>query len=191
LAEYIPAVRKLARQGDHITFPPIADIQRAFHILSKPVVAGYPPFTKAEVRVIAAYRAYLKVGGFEFVWPSIVAGDWTAWLLAIHEAAELQAFADLDANPFVYTVWERNWQEPHIRAVLAELRYLRGWAQQMGIETSENALEATNPIRGLLQDDHLDFMQVLEARTGWSAAAENESQTARRFWQEIRSGNNP
>lgn len=114
-----------------------------------------------------------------------------AWFLAIHEAAELQAFAEREINPFDFTMWERTWQEPHFQAVRAELEYLRAWARQAGSDTSEIALETVNPIRGLLVNNHSSFVERVRIRENWSHPTETELQSALQFWQQIRSERNP
>src|SRR5438045_3426698 len=79
---------------------PADDLGSAERVLAASPVSGREPFSIAEVRLVGAYRLRVARGGYEFVWPTIVAGEPEAWIYAVHEAAELQAFADLNANPF-------------------------------------------------------------------------------------------
>jgi hypothetical protein len=113
-----------------------------------------------------------------------------AWTIAIHEAKELQAFADRRVNPFDWQAWQTNFQEAHLQALVFELQYLREWARQEGQEIPELALEIENPLRRMSQD-HLTFVQLLQSRNGWASPSDQEKQEARPFWQNLQQGGVP
>jgi hypothetical protein len=190
MLQYIPDADKLMPFLANMVSCHEEGIQAAMKRLSHSPVVGYEPFTEQEVRLIAAYRATLTLGGYDFVWPGIVAGGWEAWIYAIHEAVELEVFATLNVNPFDFDEWKRNWSEPHRVAVLYELRFLQDWAMQSGFKTTEIAIETENPIRGILVHEHRNFIGSLREHTAWLPPSFEELQTARQFWQFIRQEGN-
>jgi hypothetical protein len=184
---YIPAAGTLLYQIGHIVMPDDHELQTALGVLSQSPVVGYAQFTEVEIRLLGAYRAFVsQAGGYESVWSSIVEGDWNAWIYAVHEAAELQAFADRSINPFDSATWHSNWQEPHLKGVLAELQFLTDWALQEGWAAPPLAIERENPERKQYPTSHARLIDRLQQRQQWLAPTPAECETATRFWQTIR-----
>lgn len=190
MAVYIRAVDVLSRQIGRTILPPDREIEATLHALSGSPVVGYEPFTEAEVRLIAAYRSKMARGSYDAVWRGLVGNAPEAWAYAIHEAAELQALADLGLNPFDTTLQQESFEEAHLRAVIRELFYLKDWSRQAAIETSELAIEIENPLRKLF-GSQARLVRLLQSRQGWQQPTASERQAARRFWQRILTGEIP
>ena len=190
-AEYIVAVDILTQQAASILKPAESEIQASIHTLSQNPVAGFPEFTEAEVRLIGVYRAHLSRGAsYDPVWRAIVLDAPEAWAIAVHEATELQAFADRQANPFDWQAWQSYFEEAHLQALVFELQYLCEWARQDGQEIPELALEMENPFRQMSRD-HRKFVELLQSRHGWASPSDQEKQEARSFWQNLLQGGMP
>jgi hypothetical protein len=190
-AEYIAAVDVLTQQAVSITQPAEFEIQAAIRTLSQNPVLVFPRFTESEVRLIGAYRAHLSRGAsYDPVWRAIVQDAPEAWTIAVHEATELQAFADRQANPFDWQAWQTYFEEAHLQALVFELQYLREWARQDGQEIPELALEMENPFRQMSRD-HRKFVGLLQSRYGWASPSDQEKQEARSFWQNLLQGGMP
>ena len=92
MTEYIGS---LGQQMAHLAqvMPSVAELLEAERVLSQSPVPGYRGFTADEVRTLAAYRCQFAAGVNDGVWAAIVQNRPEAWLYAIHEAAEIEAFA--------------------------------------------------------------------------------------------------
>jgi hypothetical protein len=110
-------------------------------------------------------------------WEAIVTGEWNAWPIAVHEAAELHAFMEIGVNPFDHLQFGRNLETAHFRAVLTELRFLCEWARSLGMEASELAIEAENPMRKPMRS-HAGLLQRLQTDTGQPYPAQAELDSA-------------
>lgn len=191
MADYIQAVGRLSLQARTVVALPETEIEAALGFLSYSPVAGYPAFIEEEVRLVAAYRAAVTAAGsYDFVWRSIAAGDSEGWIYAVHEAAELQTFADMGVNPFDATQRSLYFEEAHKRATLVELRYLRDWSRDLNLNTSELALEMENPIRGT-SHTQAQWIDSLQSEQNWPAPTDVELQEARQFWQHVLRGKTP
>lgn len=192
LAVYITAWRKLLPLTKGLIVPPNSEIRAACSILSNSPVAGYPRFIPTEVRLLGIYRETLNPrslsGRMDDVWIDIVQNEWYAWLYAVHEAGELQAFAEIDVNPFDLSMWKSHWKVPHLRATVGELRFLRGWSRRLGIDVPELAIESEHLLRKGYAS-HVQFIRDLQADQYWSASTSSELEAARQFWQQIKRGN--
>ncbi len=184
MSAYIQAVETLQVQASGIAGVSEADVQAASVFLSRCPVTGYTAFATEEVRLVAAYRAAASRGAYDTVWRSLTAGYAEGWAYAVHEAAELQAFAEAGINPFDAVQRDRYLPEAHLRATAAELRFLNSWAQQQHLRTSEFALEWENPVRGA-SIRHAAFLSALQARWNYVNPPEQERKAARQFWQQI------
>jgi hypothetical protein len=179
-------VNTLLNHIGHIALPDDHELQAALGVLAQSPVVGYVSFTEAEVRLLGAYRAFVsQTGGYESVWSSIVGGDWNAWIYAVHEAAELEALAEMGFNPFDSPTWNSNWQEAHLNAVLEELRFLTQWAAQEGWEAPPLAIERENPERKQYPASHARLIDWLQQSQQWSVPTPAECETASQFWQTI------
>ncbi len=127
---YIQAVDVLLDQARGIAGFSAADMQAAVAFLSRSPVVGYAAFGVEEVRLIAAYRAASSRGAYDSIWRSLVAGYPEGWTYAVHEATELQVFADAVVNPFDAVQRDRHLPEAHLIATAAELRFLYARAGQ-------------------------------------------------------------
>jgi hypothetical protein len=187
MATYIVAVDIVA-QFAMDDLPP-DELIAATKALSHPPVSGYAAFDVNEVRLIGQYRLAVSAeGGYETVWPSIVRGLPEAWVYAVHEAAEIQAFADLGVNPFAPDEFMVYLEEAHIRATLAELRFLKDWSKQSNLEASELAIEVANLERAQFKAGHARLLNELRGRQGWSLPTAREIEIAAEFWRLLRAG---
>jgi hypothetical protein len=159
-------------------------MQAVIRFLADSPVAGYAGFTEEEVRLVAAYMAAVSPGGYNFFWRSIILGYTEAWAYAVHEAAELQAFADMGINPFDSAQRDAHLEEAHLDAVVAELRFLRAWAMHLQIDAPELAIEMENPVRKQSYH-HANLLRALQARMGYPDPMATERRRARQFWQQI------
>jgi hypothetical protein len=138
---------------------------------------------------MAAYRAQLsKTGGYDFIWPAIVLGEPLAWVYAVHEAAELQAFADLGVNPFDRAQFAEYLPEAHLRATVAELRYLRYWARQEGLDAPELTFAMENPVLKAYPDSQARWIGLLQSHENWPPPTYRERRKAAQFWQRVLRG---
>ena len=186
---YIEAVDKLLRQSRHITGPSEDETQTVLHILARSPVDTYAPFTRDEVRLIGRYRYSLDKQ--DRLWEILVKGSPETWLTAVHEAAELNAFCQRNANPFLFRTWDANLPEAHLQAVAVELQFLKAWANQLAMELSESAIEKTNPIRKQFAHQHQRVFAQLALRMNWNEPDEAEMRTAEQFWRRILSEERP
>ncbi len=187
MGSYIRSVQRLTRQARRVVIPPEESIQAALRVLARSPVIKYPPFMEAEVRLLGAYRAQQPYGIYDPLWQDITNGLPEAWIYAVHEAAEMQAFADMGVNPFVADTFRRNLEEAHLQAAAIEIQYLQDWAQQIGHHLPELALETENPIRKQFSG-HLKLLTELKARLNWPDPTDSELTTARQFWTHILRG---
>ncbi len=191
MAYYVTAEQALLLLAQGIFVPPDEEVEQAKRVLEISPAVGYPAFAEGEVRLIGVYREALSPrmlsGRIDEVWQAIVEDEFYAWLYAVHEAAELQEFANQAVNPFDRVQWNAHWKQPHLRAVLFELQYLRVWARQLGEEVPELALEMQHPIRGGY-GSHKLFVQDVQTQTGWLMPTLSELQAASQFWQQIKKG---
>ena len=181
---YIQAVDTLAAQAKGIAGFAEVDVQAAATFLARSLVVGYAAFDVEEVRLIAAYRAASSRGAYDAVWRSLVAGYPEGWTYAVHEAIELQAFANAGVNPFDAEQRNRYLPETHLIATAAELRFLYTWAEQQQFRVSEFALEWENPVRNT-STRHSAFLTALQARWGYPDPTPQEREAARQFWRQI------
>jgi hypothetical protein len=187
LADYIRDAEKLWTLASHALLPPELEIDSALRILSRNPVAGYAAFTEKEVRLIAAYR--VAVGGLADVfWQEIVIGGYMAWAFAVHEARELQAFAEEDLNPYDEAPRKVNLLRMHRAAMVFELQYIRAWARQLGFELPELALERRNPVRRCFSGQAQDI-EAIQSETGWPDPTLDELDRAEQFWTLVRQRN--
>ncbi len=107
----------------NVPFPDAHELQAAQDVLSLIPVVGYGTFTEAEVHAIGVYRLAVSQGAYDAVWRGIVGHAPEAWVYAVHEAAELQAFVDLTINPFDAIIRQLSLLEAHTHAVIVELQY--------------------------------------------------------------------
>ena|SRR5579872_351493 len=188
MGSYIRSVRWLSARSKRVASPPEMDVVAARHVLSHSPVGGYPSFTGTEVRLLALYRVASGGGLADSVWQSIVAARPEAWIYAIHEAIEMQAFTDIGADPFSKAEWRDHLPEAHLRATIYEVQFLRDWARQEGLDAPEVAIAMENPMRNVFPAQHRTLLATLQARQGWLWPTDGERRTAQRFWQAILRG---
>jgi hypothetical protein len=189
LPDYIRDAEKLGILARHALLPPLAEIRGAWRILARNPVAGYAAFTEKEVRLIAAYRVAL--GGLaDAFWQEIAIGGYMAWAFAIHEARELQAFAEEDLNPYAEAPRKANLLRIHRAAMVFELQYIQAWARQLGFELPELALERRNPVRRYFSGQVQDI-EAIQSETRWPDPTLNELDRAEQFWTLVRQGGQP
>jgi hypothetical protein len=140
--------------------------------------------TEIQVLLIGKYRLSYPLGVADPVWKAIYAGWPEAWIYAIHELAELQAFHDIGVNPFHLALRMENLSEAHLRAIIVELRFLQRWAIHLGMTAGELAIEAENPLRAWIRN-HQQLMIQLQSHTGWDAPTPEALVSARLFWQTV------
>ena len=184
MGAYIQAVAELSEWARNVSGFPEAEIQAAIAFLARCPVAGYPPYDEDEVRLVAAYLA--ESGGISYnqFWRGMVAGYAEAWSYAVHEAAELQAFADAGVNPFDAAQRRNSLKAAHLQATIVELRFLSKWARQRQFDTSEMAIELANPIRSQLSS-HRELAEELQAHQSYPAPTPEQLESARQFWRQI------
>lgn len=182
-AGYIGKARAIIQRA--LIKPTEEEVQRALQVLSSPPVAGYPPFRESEVRAIGAYRKTLS-GESDFAWKLIVEGDWTAWQVAVHEAAEIHAYeAILGIDWTDKAQRDAVMEDAHLYATIQELRFLVEWARQEGYDLPELAIEAENPLRKYTRQ-HAEWIQKLRDRYNLPDPTPAQKRMAARFWGKIR-----
>lgn len=186
MTDYITDLETLELQAARIPLPAMPEMQQAAEALVSSPVAGFRSFSSCEVQLVGQYRTFVSRGSLDVVWKGIVKGDWNAWLYAVHEASELQAFADLGVNPFDLDSFERDLSEAHLRATISELQYSRRWAAQIGLDLSEIAIEIVNPMRSLFPPAHRKLIHALQVREGWADPTAEQMQLGNEFWRSIR-----
>lgn len=188
---YIPDEAALTLLAWTTFTPPEPEIQAALVVLGRSPVTAFPPMNETETRLIAAYRETLNprllTGRMDDVWEAIADGEWYAWLYAVHETAELQEFASGATNPFDRQQWNTNWRNAHLRATLYELRYLRAWANQLGTDAPELALELRHPIRSGF-GAHARHVADLQLLAGFASPTVDELSAAALVWYKIKRG---
>jgi hypothetical protein len=185
---YIDAVSKLTQQSEAIASPPRRQLNAALRILFNNPVPGEPAFTALEVGLIGKYRITFATGLNDPIWQAIYSGHPEAWIYAIHEAAELQEFSKLGADPFVMEERTQNLYDAHLCATIFEIQYEQKWATHLGYFTSEMALEVENPLRNWIRH-HDRLLEAIQAQTGWHPATETEQIAAQMFWNALLKGN--
>jgi hypothetical protein len=184
---YISDPEKPTWWAQGVAEAPDVEIQAGLILLSYAPVSEYRGFTENEVRLVAKYRRTFPLGANDPVWKAIYTAQTEAWVYAIHESAELQAFADMEVNPFDVKLRIAYLAEAHLRATIAELHYLQIWAAQLKLTTSEMALEESNPLRNWTRQ-HRHQLIDLQIRTGWPQPTAAELQDALSFWRQILGG---
>ena len=71
--------------------------------------------------------------------------------------------------------------------MIFELHYLKHWAEQLGFDLSEMAIETDNPLRNWTLQHRLN-QKRLQTRTGWMDAEASKMQKAQEFWRRILGG---
>ena len=188
MASYITSVTRILEQAEPLVELSEPEVKDAIHTLSQSPVLGFPAFTPAEVSLLGIYRRFVSQGALDVVWQGMVAGDWNAWPYAIHEAAELQAFFDLEVDVFDCVEYGRMLWEAHVQATLVELQFLSTWAEQREWRTSKLALEMQNPMRKQFPFAHQKLLDALSEQEGWMPPTPAFLEDARAFWQAIRIG---
>jgi hypothetical protein len=168
--------------------PPESEIQTVVAFLSVCPVVGYLGFSEAEVRVIGAYRVRFSSAIHPAEpWRLMLAGEPFGWIMAVHEAVEVEAFLYKGLNPFDRTAWIANYHEPHRQATVRELDFAMTWAVQEGLNTSRVALYLENPIlrQTLLPHVHRAAVTSLRQQMGWNEPTASELTEAREFWRRM------
>jgi hypothetical protein len=80
-----------------------------------------------------------------FYWDVILAGGVRGYSLFLHEAVELQWYAERNVNPFDASQQIGPYSEAHSLALLVEHRFLQGVARAMGHDFSLRELIVCNP----------------------------------------------
>jgi hypothetical protein len=182
LAAYIGEPAALLRQASRVTMPNRTQLRDAARVLAQSPVQGQQGFTRQEVRVLAAYRSqFAAKTSADPIWEAIYQGQPEAWLYAVHEASEIEAFQAMGVNPFDWAQWRLHFLEAHEKEVIAENAFLLAWAKQLGYTTSEMALEMANPLRRPL----LGQLSRLQRRTGWPDPSVSELEQARQFFRRV------
>jgi hypothetical protein len=183
MTKYIANIETLVEEAPFGLIPPEVELHAASYVLSRCPIQMYPAFTEMEVRIVGCYRYSFSLS--DPVWKSIFAGSPEAWIFAVHEAAELNAFAQMGLSPFDKQQWLDGLGEAHLQATVVEVEFLKRWSEQSGLTLSELAIEAANPIRGQFTREHTLLIAKLARNYGWSLPAENEQEQARQWWLQI------
>ncbi len=186
---YIQALDILSTQARGLTNFSEEEILAAIAFLSRCPVLEYHAFTEQEVRLIAAYMKAASGHAYNAFWRSMVSGYPEAWTYAVHEAAELQAFAERSLNPFDAGQHNAYLAEAHLKATVQELVFLRAWAKQLQLRAPELAIEMENPIRSQ-SVRHKNFLETLRGYQQYPEPTLEELQIARQFWQRLTSEEN-
>ena len=182
MSDYIGSESQAIATGAHVQISASQVRQAELHLAARPV-QGYAAFSTAEIEVLAVYRFVLG-GGNDQIWAAIVAGKPEAWMYAIHEAAEIEAFtaAGIDfTNPQEI---KRDLSACHVIACIAEDRFLHTWASGLGYNTTEIALEIQNPIRRGYPS-HRFWITRIMATTGALWPDEDQEHEAQSFYKRI------
>jgi hypothetical protein len=196
-AAYIPAAAFLSSFTSAMLAPPISEVQTAEVVLSQSPVLSYSSFSTDEVEIIGKYREMLAPRALtnrtDDFWEAIVTDEWYAWLVAVHEAAEVDAFIRIGINPFdstqldLYSIFNNlDFATAHIEASLIELQYIQDWAKQLNRDTSYTALALQHPINKVLNPNYRQFVKTLQTREGWPDPTQQEMDTAGEVWNAIR-----
>ena len=189
MADYIPVAERLTYQARHVVPPPEAEIQQAVRVLSNCPVPGFASFDEAEARLVGIYREYLSPRTINLrrdgIWDAIISDDWYAWIVAVHEAAELQAFAEQGINPFNRDRFNKHLEKAHLRGTVVELRFLCAWAKSLNLDVSELAIETENPIRKQTKG-HPFLLQGLQVENSWATPTSEELALATLLWRQIK-----
>jgi hypothetical protein len=161
-----------------------AVVQQAEQTLATSPVPSYPGFTPEEIRALAAYRCQFLAGDSDTVWKMIVAGGPETWMVAIHEAAEIEAYCAAGIDFLDPIAWKRRFAEMHILACIAEARFLKAWATHLGYNTTELALEINHPIRKPFRA-HRSNVTDVQHKTGWDWPDEVQELKAVAFFKRI------
>jgi hypothetical protein len=183
LAGYIEAVDKLLMLARRSYEPPAHEVKAARDALSHCPVRGYASFTAKEVRLVGYYLCRLDPDAT--YWKAIASGLPEAWMLAVHEAAELDAFSQAKVNPFDAEEWEAYQPEAHLQAIATEVQFLKAWADQLAIDVSEAAIEQSNPFRKQFSHQHRINLARLATRLDWDEPEEADIAAAEQFWDRI------
>jgi hypothetical protein len=166
------------------TIPLMTALLMAQDVLKVSPVPDYPGFTIEEVRVLAAYRCQHRIGTEDIIWQHIVSGLPEAWLYAVHEAAEIEAFVAFGIDFLQRQIWEPFLPKAHVMACIAEDSFLKAWADHLGYNTTEMALEIANPIRR----QHLSYwanVDAVQMVSGWAEPSESQELQAQAFYKWI------
>jgi hypothetical protein len=172
----------LTKQAEASVSPVQTQIDAAVRHLAINPLPGEPGMAQVQVRLIGKYRLSYPLGTADTVWKAIYSGWPEAWIYAVHELAELQAFCDIGVDPFNFALRMENLSEAHLRAIIVELGFLQRWAIYMGMAIGELAIEAENPLRAWIRN-HWQLMAQLQSRTGWDIPGPDDLILARSFWQ--------
>jgi hypothetical protein len=102
-------------------------------------------FDRSDVALIGAYRVFQ--GTPNLFWQMIVNGERPAFGIALHEAAEIQAFQRMGVDFSDRAAHQASYQQAHAEALLIELGYWQNWAQGTGYLTTLRALLLETPWR--------------------------------------------
>ena len=100
MPKYIEDIELLSEYAADVFSATEDEIQAAVRVLSANPVDGEPEITEENIRLVSQYRLSFSLGNADPIWQEIWQGKPTAWVYAIHETAELQAFAEMNVNPF-------------------------------------------------------------------------------------------
>jgi hypothetical protein len=162
---------------------PLSQVTQAAHHLASAPVSGYAGFSTAEIQVLGVYR-YVLGGSNDRIWSAIVDGKPEAWMYAIHEAAEIEAFATAGIDFTNRQKVEQNLSTCHIAACIAEDHFLHKWASELGYNTTETALEIQNPIRKGYPSHRIWIARII-ATTEAVWPDEDQEGQAERFFRRI------
>ena len=180
-----------------IDTPPQSEIQAAARVLAHNPVVGSLLFSIEVVELVGKYRELLAprrlTHRIDDFWNAIVSGEWYAWLVAIHEAAEIDALARRGINPFdsrqfnaFNTFNNPDFAAAHVEASLIELQYIQEWAKQLQRATSLVAIALQHPINRSLNPNYHQFVKTLQTREGWPDPTQEELNAATEVWNAVR-----
>ncbi len=177
--------------------PPQSELQAALRVLAHSPVSGYLPFSSEEVETVGKYRELLAPRRLthraDDFWNAIVNGEWYAWLVAVHEAAEIDALTRFGINPFdsrqfnaFNTFSNPDFTAAHVETSLIELQYIQDWAKQLQYATSLVAIAMQHPINRSLNPTYQQFVKTLQTREGWPDPTQEELDAAIEVWNVVR-----
>jgi hypothetical protein len=183
MSSYIPEIATLAAQAPASLIPSATELIAAGSVLAQCPVTTYPAFSEDEVCILGCYRYSFSL--VDPIWKSVVIGLPEAWVIAVHEAAELDAYAGMGLNPFDKEQWLDGLEEAHLKATSVEVEFLKRWAEQSDLTLPELAIEIANPMRGQFPREHALLITKLIGTYGWPLPTENEQEAARQWWARI------
>jgi hypothetical protein len=177
-----PTARQMAVRA--AVLPPEIALRKAEQTLATSPVPGYPGFIPEEVRALAAYRCQFLSGREDAVWQAIVDAASEAWLYAVHEAAEIEALVASGIDYLQTDELKHHLLSAHITACTVEDGFLWAWTSHLGYNTTEMALEITNPIRKQFASHRQNIVSV-QRHTTWPWPDEAQLNEAIAFYRRI------